>query len=397
MVGQFALAVAITTPILLFAGLALRTVQATDARDDYTFGEYLALRILTTLAALVLLALVVAIAALDDTTRWCIVAVGLAKAVESFSDLLHGVWQRHERMDLIGRSQILRGLVSLLTATVLLYVTDSVVWASLGLVVCAAATLVGYDVPITRRVAAGHDLGSTPFLRPNWNRLRIEQLWWLTMPLGLTVLLGALVANIPRYAVEWSLGTADLGIFAALAWFTTAGNMVVNSLAHTAQPRLSRLHAEANLGAFRGLLLRLLTFAGALAIGAVSVAGWLGEIILDFVYGPNYAAQSDVFLWLVVALGLSFVVCFLDTALYAARRFVVQVPINLAVALLSAMACAVYVPRYGLHGAAGVVLGGTLVQVLARVVPVWQTANSSRETRSECLLGVAGERQAVTP
>src|SRR5271157_5932336 len=42
MVGQFALGLAVTTPIIMFANLQLRGVQATDARREYRFGHYLA-------------------------------------------------------------------------------------------------------------------------------------------------------------------------------------------------------------------------------------------------------------------------------------------------------------------------------------------------------------------
>ena len=47
MVGQFALGLAITAPVFMFAGLNLRTVQVTDARRDFQFGDYLGLRLLS--------------------------------------------------------------------------------------------------------------------------------------------------------------------------------------------------------------------------------------------------------------------------------------------------------------------------------------------------------------
>ncbi|MGD2165907.1 MAG: lipopolysaccharide biosynthesis protein, partial [Anaerolineae bacterium] len=50
-VGQFALGLAITVPIMAFATLKTRLVQATDARHQYLFGDYLSLRLLTTGAA----------------------------------------------------------------------------------------------------------------------------------------------------------------------------------------------------------------------------------------------------------------------------------------------------------------------------------------------------------
>src|SRR5436305_1160496 len=48
MVGQFALALAITAPVFMFTNLQLRGIQATDARREYAFGDYLSLRLAMT-------------------------------------------------------------------------------------------------------------------------------------------------------------------------------------------------------------------------------------------------------------------------------------------------------------------------------------------------------------
>ena len=52
MVGQFALGLAIAAPVVMFTNLQLRGVLATDARDEYRFGDYLALRLCATLLAM---------------------------------------------------------------------------------------------------------------------------------------------------------------------------------------------------------------------------------------------------------------------------------------------------------------------------------------------------------
>src|ERR1043166_3883519 len=51
MVGQFALGLAITAPALMFSNLQLRSVLATDASGEYSFGDYLGLRLVMTVAA----------------------------------------------------------------------------------------------------------------------------------------------------------------------------------------------------------------------------------------------------------------------------------------------------------------------------------------------------------
>src|SRR5215203_1463425 len=55
MVGQFALGLAVTAPVIMFTNLNLEAVQATDARHQYRFGDYLALRLVGSTLALVVI------------------------------------------------------------------------------------------------------------------------------------------------------------------------------------------------------------------------------------------------------------------------------------------------------------------------------------------------------
>ena len=45
MLGQYALALAIVTPVMQFSHLNLRAVLATDAGETHPFGDYLAVRL----------------------------------------------------------------------------------------------------------------------------------------------------------------------------------------------------------------------------------------------------------------------------------------------------------------------------------------------------------------
>jgi O-antigen/teichoic acid export membrane protein len=87
LVGAFALGLAVTAPIVQFANLKLRSIQATDARHEYGFRDYLSVRLATSAVAF---AVVIAAAFAGSYTpepRIVIVAVGLAKVVESVSDI----------------------------------------------------------------------------------------------------------------------------------------------------------------------------------------------------------------------------------------------------------------------------------------------------------------------
>ena len=99
MVGQFTLGLAVTAPIVMLTNLQLDIVQATDAKKQYAFSDYLGLRLIGTTIALVAIAMVTLWTGYSLQTSLVILLVGLAKAFESVSDIFHGLIQQHERID----------------------------------------------------------------------------------------------------------------------------------------------------------------------------------------------------------------------------------------------------------------------------------------------------------
>jgi hypothetical protein len=77
----------------------------------------------------------------------------------------------------------------------------------------------------------------------------------------------------------------------------------------------------------------------------------MGRPLVMFVYTPEYAQHVDVLLWLmIVGVVQCFTTCF-GGALTAAAQFRVQVPLFVAVTVISLIGCLVLVPRMGLVGA----------------------------------------------
>src|SRR5215211_4678278 len=133
MVGQFALGFAIAAPVMLFSNLNLRGVQATDAKYLYRFGDYLALRLITTILALVVIWGITFFTGYRRETALVILLIALAKAFESVSDVFYGLLQQREYMDRIAKSMIIKGGLSLIALGVGVYLTDSVLWGVVGL------------------------------------------------------------------------------------------------------------------------------------------------------------------------------------------------------------------------------------------------------------------------
>ena len=376
LVGQFALGLAMTAPVMAFASLRMRLVQATAARRESAFGDSLGLRLITTTLGLAVIAGIVVAAGYDCETALIILAVGIAKAFESISDVFYGLVQSHDRMDRVAKSMILKGPLSLVALSAGVYLTRSVLWGAVGLVVSWALVLILYDIRSGALMlkSTAQPSGTTyrqsskeEVLRPRWEMGTLTELAWLTLPLGIVMMLSSLHSNIPRYFVERNLGVSELGIFAALAYFDRVGNLVVKALAESASPQLARHDAARDHAAFRTLLSKLVGTGVLLGLAGV-LAGLIGgRKILTLIYQPEYA-QQRLFVRLMIAAGLSYVASFLIYGLSAAKYFRVQVVLYAAVTATLVLACALLIPSDGLHGAAtalilarGVQLTGSLI------------------------------------
>jgi O-antigen/teichoic acid export membrane protein len=362
MVGRFALGLAITAPVIILAHLCLRAVQATDAKREYLFGDYLGLRLITTPLALLVIAGVIFVAGYRWQTALAILIMGLAKAFESVSDVFYGLFQQYERMDYIAKSRMIKGPLSLAALGVGIHLTGNLIWGVVGLMAAWAITLLSYDIHngvLLLKASSHMPAGAMPeepnvtvALQPRWAIGTLSKLAWLALPLGLTMMLISLNTNIPRYFIERLWGERELGIFAATAYLMIAGRTIVDALGQSASPRLAKYYAAGDIAAFRTLLLKLVGIGVLLGSAGVLVALVAGRQILTLLYRPEYAEHADLFLWLMLAAAIGYVDSFLGYGLTAARYFKIQPFIFGVSAVVTATLCVLLVPEHGVLGAA---------------------------------------------
>jgi O-antigen/teichoic acid export membrane protein len=380
MVGEFTLGLAITAPVFLFSNLALRTVQSTDARSEYSFSDYLQVRLFSIPTALAITLLIAGVGGYGIGMALVLLAVGVAKAVEAISDIYYGRLQQHERMDRIAKSLMLRGLIAVALVLLVSTVVREVVWIALAMAVAWASVLVLYDLRASRG-DAGLKLEAAPVLANTTTLQQGERgtLWRLVAvaaPLGFVAFLISLVPNIPRYILEYHHGTWDLGIYGAIAYVLVAANLVVNALGQSATPRLAKYFARGDYRAFQRLLVKLTLFGSALGFVGVAVAILLGRPLLALLYTQEYASHNEVFIWIMIAGGVGFVASFLWYGVTAARAFRVQVPLFASVIVAVVGSSLILVPQGGAVGAAQALLIGMLVQVAGTVFALCSVARS---------------------
>ncbi len=367
MVGQFALGLAIGAPVIMFANLQLRAVQATDAQREYAFADYFGLRLMTTLLALAVIVGIILVSRYTPETALVIFFIGLAKAFESISDIFFGLLQQHERMDRIAKSLIIEGPATLLVMGVVIAVTGSLVLATAAMALVWGLQLALYDVRSGWLIlrAGAVDVGA--LLRPRFAWATLRRLAWLALPLGFVMMLISLNTSIPRYVIEANLGEAQLGIFAALAYLMVASAVVVNTLGQSATPRLAAYLAASDRKSFASLLAKLLMFGAFAGVAGCLIAWIAGREILTLIYNDTYGTYEDLFLLIMIVATLTHLSSFLNYGITASRKFSLQVPLQVVISIVTGLTSLLFIPTMGLFGAAIALLVVFIVQLIGQL------------------------------
>lgn len=375
-VGQFSLGLAIAAPVMLFAGLQLRAVQATDARFEFQFRDYAGLRILLTALAAVLILGIGAVLYRGETAL-AVAAFGFSKGIESMSDVVYGLWQQQERMDLMAKSLMLRGVLALAAAGACLMLFHTVWAAVCGMTAVWALVFAAFDVP--RGIAVASETHQA--FRPRFSFARMKKLAVLALPLGIVTMLISLNGNIPRYMISHFRNVRDLGIFSALGYTLTAGSMIVGALGQSATPRLA-LYAARDKTQFRGLSYRLLSIGMALGMLGILVVLVCGRQVVTLIYGPEYARSYALLVWLMVAAAASYTAALAGYSLTAARHFHVQMPLFAAITALTLGLCYAMVKAGGSLGAAKALAIVGFVQLAATMAILRRKETQASEETS---------------
>jgi O-antigen/teichoic acid export membrane protein len=362
-VGEYALGMAVAGPIVLFAGLQLRALVASESGTRLSFEQYLAFRLVSLGVALVLVA-AVSFSQHEVRLRAIIFLVGLAQAVECLSDTYYGFMQKHERMDRISISLLLKGPISLAALGSAMYATGSIGWAVFGLAIGRLSIVFAWDMR-TGFLGADRSIPATERrVRLQWDFGKMLGLLKMALPLGFILMFAALNSSIPRYFLEARAGSAELGIFSAVASLLSAGTLVISAFGQSIFVPVARAFAAFDRAKIRYYVL-LCVFSGiSLGAGGILLAALFGREILTWLFRPEYGERSSVLVPLAIAGAVGFVASGFGYVLTAARKLFPQIPVLTASAIAAAGTSAWLIPGHGLNGAVDAVLAASFVQLI---------------------------------
>lgn len=354
--GMLATAMTIANVCLSVASFGMRTFQVSDLEGKYADRTYLLSRYVTLTAAGAGCLAFAFVNSYSAEQRWVIALYTAYRLIESWSDVWHGYLQKAERLDVVGISFGVRGLVTAGTVTLGLVLTGNLVITLAALFALNAVYVLAVDLPLAQKHADFATRGG-------------GSVWALLAecaPLAVYAALNTAIPSVPRYFCERVLGAVKMSYFNNVFLPVLILQVAVIYLFVPFITTFARLwNQKDKAGFFHGLVLLAAALAAMWAAGAAGVA-LLGRWGLSILYPTSpeildYAPLLQPLVLATVCTVASTVLCHLLTIARDMRGLILG---NLA-GLAAAAAVSVPLLRaFDVWGAAFATIAGIGVQAL---------------------------------
>ena len=289
----------------------MRTYQVSDIKGKYSQRNYVGFRLLTLIIGVILLGIYSIVVSPDSLTLIAVFAYLLFKVDESFCDVLYGVDQRGERMDYIGISQFIRGVLVVLAFSLGLYLSQNIILAILAIYPAGLLVTIVYDIPHARRMDD---------IRPQLKKEQAKSLLTECLPIVLEILFLGMIVSVARQYYANAYGAERLGIYAAVATPAVLIQAAARFLYAPALVPLSEKWNDSPKESFLPFFRKtLLVMAGFIIVG-VAVLAWVGPILLNLVYGQKVEGYTYLFTNVLISTSALAVLYYLTDVLVLCRE-----------------------------------------------------------------------------
>ncbi len=274
--------------LFIVAYFGIRPFQITDMKQEYSFGDYLRTRRLTSglalLGAAAFLGLMCLSGQYDPRRAWILLLLSLYKILDGYGDVYESELQRQGLLYRCGQSLCFRTLLSVLVLLLSLGIGRNLLLSCLLADLMQLFGIFCFGVrPLPEQVKRS---------TANWDN--VGRLLKQTGLLFFSVFLDFYIFSASKYAVDSGMGSEVSGIFNILFMPASFIYLVANFLV---RPMLTRLAADYGSGEREGfrkgcrfMLLAVLGLAIVITLGALLFGG-LGLRIFEWLLGSTYQGR----------------------------------------------------------------------------------------------------------
>lgn len=352
--GIFSLAISISSVAFAFAIYGVRGYQVSDVKRKYSDKSYIIARIATSLISLIGCLVFLNVYHYSFYTTLCIVVYLMFKISEAYVDVYHGIIQRGMRMDYIGKSFIIRGVVSNLLFIGSMILTQNLLISIVVLAVSSSILIFIYDRKKAKAFRSDPDTTSVKMVLA----LLIE-----CLPLAIYTLVSNLVISLPRISLEDIRGTEVLGIYASVAIPAAIIQVVAGYIFSPMLTVFAEYISSKNFKAFNTLFLKTVAYIVLFSFAMILGGTLFGEFGLMLLFGDKIINYTYLFIPILVISSLTALTWFIGLLLTVLREFRGLIIASVVAFLTCLFGSAWFIELYGINGASLILIIALLLQI----------------------------------
>ncbi len=348
--GVLSLAMSIATTFQTVARFGIRNYQVSDAENKYADSCYVMLRNITCGAALLLCMI---FTLLNDYSAEQIMSIFwfmIFRLAEDYSDVLYGIAQKNNRLDIVGKAFSVKAAV-IFPTFILGYLFKFPLESCIMLMAFSSwSSTIFYDLFIIKKLYK---------FRLTYKIKNCLHLGKETIPLFIYTLLGSTITVVPKYILEKMSDETLLGAYSSIfipAMLLQAATLYVYTpfVGSFAELYANKQYKFFLLKALK-ILLILIGF-GLLAIVAVFI---FGDSALELVFGKSIASYSNLFPLTVVAILGSSVMSYICVLEVVIRNFK-HLILGCFIGFIGCVTAPFWINLFGADGASIAMITGTV-------------------------------------
>lgn len=253
----------------------MRPIQVTDISNEYTFGDYLRLRAITSFLAALAGFGYIFLTTGDLYVFEVYMILSLYKILDGFCDIFESEMQRQDRLDMTGKATLFRTLLCVGVFLAALVTTKDLKLSSLALLPSIAVSAIIFDILPLLRLKPDKTIKKASYIS------LINKSKWLFLGAFIDLYIFAAA----KYAVNYRLGEELNGYFSIIFIPTSIINLMAGFIIRPILTKLSLLYKTGNQKKFISTISKIAAFIFAATVLGMGMAYLLGIPVLKLMLG----------------------------------------------------------------------------------------------------------------
>lgn len=368
--GVLQLAISVTNIFFAISCYGMRTYQISDVQNKYSSGDYMGMRFVTAGIATALCIGYVIILGYNAKTALCVVLYMVFKLNETFGDVFHAIDQKNYRMDYVGISFCIRGVLMTVLFSAALVITGDILISVIAMAIVSFLAIFVYDFRVT---------GQFGSFKPIFNRKIITGLLIECLPAVVSAAAFTAITTIPRQILEGTLGEEALGYYGTVATPLVVVQVMATSIFNPMLTELAVLYDKSDIKGFKRIFLRNIGLLIAITVGAVGVIALLGEFAIGLVFGSRFVPYTYLMYGIVGCTAMYTVSWLCNNILIIMRRLKICMAGGLLALAISGAIARPMINIFGMNGVSySIIIAYTALILVCGIIIVKELKNKAR-------------------